>query len=44
MNGTHVTAVAGGHGHVLMIVRNDNDEDNELVSKLPKYVPMGECK
>lgn len=44
MNGTHVTAVAGGHGHVLMIVRNDNDEDNELVTKLPKYLPMGECK
>lgn len=44
MNGSHVTAVAGGHGHVCIIVRNETDEDQELISKLPKFVPMGECK
>ena len=43
MKGIHVHQIVGGHGHCIMIARNDSDEDNDKIKSLPLFKPMGAC-
>jgi len=39
LDGVYIHRVATGWGHVLLLARNDTDEDHAKLDDLPDYVP-----
>ncbi|XP_015912785.2 protein RCC2 homolog [Parasteatoda tepidariorum] len=39
LNGLHIQAVACGYGHTLLIARDEAEEDQKELNKLPEYSP-----
>lgn len=39
LDGIHIYKVAMGHGHTLLIARDETDEDKKKLEQLPEYSP-----
>lgn len=39
LDGIHIYSIAMGHGHTLLIARDDTEEDKKKLEQLPEYTP-----